>query len=310
MFYNVNLEEEYMKMTTCLKEQNKEYQNLLNSKEYKLGSLILRIKNCISHFSFKSMLGYLRNLKWRKYERKTEQEQSFEAISIKPSEFFSQKKIAVYTCIFGDYDQIQEPLLQPNNIDYYIITDKRIDTKSAWNVIIPKFDLCEKLSNVEKNRYYKMHPDLILKDYDYSIYVDGNIKVISDLTPYIYKLNANGIGMHKHNKRNCSYDELEALLLAHKASKKDVIQYKRFLQENCFPPNYGLLECNVIVREHHNEICKKIMEQWWQQFETGIKRDQVSLPYVLHKNNIEVKDVAILGHNVYKNYDFRIVRHN
>ena len=250
------------------------------------------------------------NLKWRKYERKTEQEQSFEAISIKPSEFFSQKKIAVYTCIFGDYDQIQEPLLQPNNIDYYIITDKRIDTKSAWNVIIPKFDLCEKLSNVEKNRYYKMHPDLILKDYDYSIYVDGNIKVISDLTPYIYKLNANGIGMHKHNKRNCSYDELEALLLAHKASKKDVIQYKRFLQENCFPPNYGLLECNVIVREHHNEICKKIMEQWWQQFETGIKRDQVSLPYVLHKNNIEVKDVAILGHNVYKNYDFRIVRHN
>ena len=75
------------------------------------------------------------------------------------------------------------------------------------------------------------------------------------------------------------------------------------------PHNYGLLQCNVIVREHHNEMCKKIMEEWWEEFLKHPQRDQISLPYVLYKNKIPTNKISILGNNVYNNPSFRVILH-
>ena len=311
MLANTDYEKEYAKAMACLNEQNKEYKKLLNTKEYKLGEQLIRMTQCVVHFNLKAVRGYFRNLRWKRKTSECPIPPQHVSVNerTKPMQYISNKRIAVYTCIFGNYDQVQEPLMQPDNIDYYIITDKKLKSTSIWKSVTPKVAFDRALSNVEKNRFYKMHPDLVFQDYDYSIYIDGNVKVISDLTPYIYKLKSSGIGMHRHSQRCCAYDELDALLIAYKAKRKDVNKYQCYLKENGFPRNYGLLECNVIVREHHNSICKTIMEQWWEQFEQGLKRDQVSLPYVLYKNNIEVENIAVLGTNVYDNFDFRISRH-
>lgn len=75
------------------------------------------------------------------------------------------------------------------------------------------------------------------------------------------------------------------------------------------PKNYGLLQCNIIVREHNNPLCIKIMEEWWQEFQKYSKRDQISLPHVLYMNNVKVEQVGILGNNVYMNPSFRILLH-
>ena len=75
------------------------------------------------------------------------------------------------------------------------------------------------------------------------------------------------------------------------------------------PKNYGLLQCNLIVREHNNETCIKIMQDWWQEFKNYSKRDQISLPHVLYKNNIKIENVGILGNNIYPNPSFRILTH-
>lgn len=118
------------------------------------------------------------------------------------------------------------------------------------------------------------------------------------------------MGFHYHNQRQCAYDELEAIKLAYKVRKEDADEYRNFLLKKEFPKNYGLLECNVIVREHNNPTCKKVMEAWWEQFRKQIKRDQVSLPFVLFSNGISIDSVAVLGENVYSNYSFRIAKHN
>ena len=36
-------------------------------------------------------------------------------------EYFSDARIAVFTALFGDYDDIRDPLVHPDNIDYFII---------------------------------------------------------------------------------------------------------------------------------------------------------------------------------------------
>ena len=52
-----------------------------------------------------------------------------------------------------------------------------------------------------------MHPDVLFEDYNYSIYIDGNIKVIGDLTAYINLISKAGIAVHRHGKRDCVYEE-------------------------------------------------------------------------------------------------------
>ena len=57
------------------------------------------------------------------------------------------------------------------------------------------------------NRYIKLHPqEFFLNEYRYAIYIDGNIRVMSDLSPYTRKCNCKtGIAMHRHVQRICAY---------------------------------------------------------------------------------------------------------
>lgn len=305
----------YFLLNKGLEQQNEELLANFNTKEYRYGSYFCRIIQCLKTGNWKSIRGFFRNIRWGKKlknsdnirtldEAKTKERREFVA-----DDYFTNDKIAVYTCVFGKYDKIQEPLIKPDNIDYYIITDQKLPQNSLWKTIPWKKYCAAELSNAEKNRFFKMHPEQVFWDYKYSLYIDGNIKVISDLTPYVKLLGKTGIGFHYHNQRKCAYEELEAIKTAYKVKKEDADNYQKYLKKQNFPENYGLLECNVIVREHNNPTCKKVMDEWWEQFLTKIKRDQVSLPYVLYINSIRVDEVAVLGENVYSNYSFRIVKH-
>lgn len=303
--------EMYFLLNKSLELQNAEFNALQKTKEYKYGSYLCRIVQCLKSGNWKSIRGFFRNLRWEKKlvvsnNSNTIRKDKREFVA---DDYFTNDRIAVYTCVFGKYDSLQEPVIKPDNIDYYIITDRPVPDSSLWKTVSWEHCCSDELSCVEKNRYFKMHPECIFPKYRYSIYIDGNIKVISDLSPYVKLLGQEGIGFHYHNQRQCAYEELEAIKLAYKARKEDADAYKTFLLKKKFPKNYGLLECNVIVREHDNPICRKIMDEWWKQFRDHIKRDQVSLPFVLFSNGIKVDSVAVLGKDVYSNYSFRIVKH-
>ena len=218
-----------------------------------------------------------------------------------------KEKIAVYTCIFGKYDEIIEPEVFPDNIDYYIITDLEVPKNSHWKKIEPEqLKNMDTYTDIEKNRYFKMVPYEVFKDYHYSIYVDGNIKIISDLSEYIKKMQDVGIALHNHRLRNCTYKEIQKCIEVGKGSKEDLEKYRNKLKKEQMPEEYGLLEAGVIVRDNFNHLGKKVMEEWWKEFfYQKAKRDQVSLPYVLWKNNIQVQNVATLGKNFHRNYSFR-----
>ena len=229
-----------------------------------------------------------------------------------PEDYFSEDRIAVYTVIFGKYDEILEPYCSPDNIDYYIITDQEFDSlKSKWEKVdISAFkSKIKNMSSSEKNRYFKINPSLVFKDYKYSIYIIGNILVVSDFTELINKIGLFDIATHTHNSRDCVYEEAKAVLAAGKEKKKNIdIQMKAY-RDAGMPKKYGLMECNIIARRH-TEQCSKIMWQWWEEFQKFSKRDQLSLPYVLFKNGIDVSDVATLGVNVLQNPALRWLPHN
>lgn len=303
MYQNSVYKEQYISLMDALKQENQTYIN------YIFNSMDFRIKQVINEIQNHRFLNVLWGVKKFCINRKNnKQVTNFSNVK---SNYFTDKKIAIYTCIIGNYDSPREPLYIPNNCDFYYISDKNIlKENTKWKYIdIKQIERTDGLTNAEKNRFVKIHPELIFPDYNYSIYIDGNIKIISDPTEFIQNIPMCGIATFMHPTNNCAYAELQNCIKLHKVDKKSAFKYTEYMKQNGMPMHYGLAYCGFLVREHNNKVCIKIMSEWWEEYLHYIKRDQTPFAYILFKNGIMVKDVAVLGNNIYKNFALRILPH-
>lgn len=222
-------------------------------------------------------------------------------------------KLAVYTCVFGNYDEIKNPVFMSEYCDYYIVTDQEFPEKCKWNKVVPHStpEGFEEWHPAIKNRYYKMHPHELFEGYDYSIYLDGNIQPVTDLYPFLEKMKYENksIALHEHPIFRCLYDSGEHL------KKIELVdcelmdkQLERYNAEG-LPAKYGFFECGVIVRKHHEEKIIKIMDTWWDEYCKGVKRDQQSFTYALWKNGFNKSYVCSLGSELRKNSRLKISVH-
>lgn len=214
-------------------------------------------------------------------------------------------KIAVYTCIVGHYDDLSEPLFMDSGVDYYLFTDIDSPTCSGWKKIdITQFEEYNELSSSQLSRKIKMLPYLYLPDYDYTIYVDGNIQIVDSMSSLIEEMGNHAFGVHYHRSRDCIYDELVRVIYLR---KNDVVlakqQVKAYKQDG-FPRHYGLYENSVLIRKHNDKDTFHLMEEWWYEYFKYSTRDQLSLPYLIWKLGYDKKKIHIMGRNLYKNPKF------
>lgn len=226
------------------------------------------------------------------------------------------KKVVVYTCITGEYDNPLAPYFYNDNIDYRFFTDNeqflKQDVVNEWKVMDMPC-ITKKYDNSTANRYVKFHPfELFGNAYDYSIYIDGNIRPISDLSEMVFDADPEtGLAFHKHSQRDCIYEEVKMCKISGKGNWKNLKRQVEGYKTEGYPVQNGLLECNVIVTDLKNNKAKEILTQWWKELlRSGSGRDQISLPYVLWKNHIPVYQLARLGNNVEKNPKLRKYEHN
>lgn len=251
----------------------------------------LFIENYI-HSDMKRAIVY-RLKKWLKLKQAVSSDQLTDV------NYFSSARIAVYTCIFGEIDTLHEPLTTPDNCDFYIITDQDLSPTSLWKKMTFDFSQYSDTETASaKNRFVKMHPDLLFPNHDYTIYLDGTIQPRTDLTEWIQEMPEIGLKMFSHPKRDCVYQEIKACMYAGKGNKTDLEQYGKRLQSEGLPAHYGLAEGSVIVREFGNPVCQEIMDQWWEEYTRHAKRDQLSLPYILWKKGIQISQVAVMGQDL------------
>ena len=172
-------------------------------------------------------------------------------------------------------------------------------TDSVWQKksLSPYNSIIQSFTNTEKNKWFKMFPDTLFPDYDYSIYVDASIYIITDLTEYVNYLGKYEIGLFRH-PCNCIYEECDRCVYFNKITREEGIKQREYLESENMPKNYGLCETGVIVRRHHLPICKKVMTEWWNTVISGPRRDQLSFTYVLFKNDIACEDVYLPGGSI------------
>lgn len=284
---------------------NKDYLELAESKEYQLGRRITTATKLLKKGKLltltKRTFNFIRSRKYSNHPTKS--------LNITNKIDFKNKKIAVYTCMVGDYDYIRKPKYISDNCDYFLITD----TDTKYNVYQKKKiskEIKRQYNNnpILINRYFKMHPFEIFENYDYAIYVDSNVEIISDIAKLVKGINEDyGLALHASSNMNSIYDEIKLYNILKKGNyKKMKDQAARYKKEK-FPDKYGMLDCNVIVYDLKNLNAIKITSDWWIEYlKSESLRDKLSLPYVLWKNDVPVIELTGLGSNIYKNPIVRV----
>lgn len=309
------MKNEKQRLIQAIENINQEKKQIQNSKEYRLGNTIIQTIGYLKKFQFSKIFKKITIRHREKIDRKKLHTKQIKEELTKSDEIeksVEDKKIVVYTCIAGKYDEVLEPLYHNDNVDYIIYTNnENIQVKEWQKRDIP--DEIQKLnSNVLINRYIKMHPKELFEDYDYSIYIDGNIRTVSDLSSFVNKVNSKtGLALHRHSTRSCVYQEAKACEL-YKKGNSDKLDYQlEQYRKDGFSDNFGLLECNVIVSDLKNEVSAGILNDWWDDFiKWSSMRDQISFPYVLWKKGFKIDDVGSLGENVFNNPKIEIIKHS
>lgn len=221
-------------------------------------------------------------------------------------------RIVVYTCVFGGYDDISDPAYISPYCDYAVITDQEISDESIWEKYdISNIHIPHGLDHSMKNRFIKMHPHLLFPDYDISIYVDGSVVVMTDMVPLALQMGNKFLGIHLHRDRNTIRDEGKAVIKLKKVKNIDLLkkQIHDYYQSG-YDDSLALLEAPILVRRHNETICKKVMNDWWNELQKYEHRDQISLPYVLWKNGVSLQDIYIIGNSIELNPRFYWKGHN
>lgn len=302
---NISYEPEFSRI---LYEINKEFL-ILKKKENEYLRNRLSIRNIDILFSYLKNFSFQRILRRLKIKYNLSNIDYNKMYKLQSYKKYPKTKVVVYSCIWGNYDSILEPYFINPDIDYYMITNNEIPNKSYWNKFSPKLNNLDGLTNIEINRYFKINPHLIFPEYDYSIYIDGNIRIVTDMMPLIIDLinSEKTIGIHRYQTQ-CIYNMKDAIIAGKKSSREKVnYQINRYKKDG-FPKDFGAFECNILVRKHNDKECIQIMNEWWKEFlNSSTKRDQLSFPYVLWKNKKDSNCIFSLGDDVYLNPRFQII---
>ena len=199
--------------------------------------------------------------------------------------------LIIYTAITGDSELYLDQPFILEGVRHLCYADDKGMVPTGWEHI-PITGL-DKLNNKDKNRYIKINPSKVLPNHDISLYIDYNIQIQKDVSQLVRKIigHHNSVFLYDHPFRQCIYEEGRAILkLGLAPFFPTLFQLKRYTNSN-FPKDQGLYEANIMFRKNC-ESQVKLMEYWWNEYQHGSKRDQISLIYSSHKTGVRISSLG------------------
>ncbi len=216
------------------------------------------------------------------------------------------KKLCVYTCITGSYDDIHELDNKEVGVDYYLFTNNKNLKSNTWNVFYIEDN---NLDNQRLSRKIKMlgHP-IINDNYEISVWQDASVIWKKSVKEFVKKyLKENSFASFKHYLRNCIYDEANECIRTRKDNKETILKHIGFLKKENYPKQNGLCEMTVFIKKHNEEKVKKTMQDWFNMVCNYSKRDQLSFMYCVWKNDLKIDFINL---SVWDNQWFTNKKHN
>lgn len=221
------------------------------------------------------------------------------------------KKLVVYFYLTNNIDNKPWPEIQytSQDVDYYMFTDdrKHVPDKN-WNVVYVDAE-DDFYSKEDMNKKIKWNPFKYFEGkYEYSLYCDSKIMLVGNpidcLKEYKDKLKV-GFTCHRYGYiKNSKYENnvkdvyrhADYLLDVNVGHLDNIRRLKTLYKERGLPLNSGVVETAVILTNLNSKKAKEIQTEIFNEYiERNTKRDQLIVPYVLWKNNINVSDVELFG---------------
>ncbi len=223
----------------------------------------------------------------------------------------ANKKIAVYTAIFGDYDTLLMPEIIDIGCDYICFTDKKINNYGIWQIRPSPY---YHMDATRMARYVKTHPHVLLKEYDYAVWIDGNVCFRSTFNYLKYieclEYQRSSFGTVVHPLRACVYKEAEACKQLSKDDYGIIDAQMREYGNKGLRTNSGLYETNFMIICLKDEQVRDMFSLWWRQINKYSRRDQLGLPWALHLSGITVGSLlGGKGISVREHDDFQYFTH-
>lgn len=196
----------------------------------------------------------------------------------------------IYTCIIGGYDSLLQPLRVDDSFDYVCFVEPGSVLKGRQGVWQIREFPSPTLDAGLDSRYPKMHPHLLLPEYECSLWIDGNI-LVKDTTIYEAYDAAEKSGVIyagvSHPARDCVYAEARKCRDMRYISYADLARIWLTYFLNGIRTHAGLLENNLIFRRHSDPRIIRLDEMWWQKVLHFCRRDQLSLNLCLKATDIK-----------------------
>lgn len=221
-------------------------------------------------------------------------------------------KIAIYTCIVGAYDELQQPVVLDAGFDFICFVgqgEKTAGRIGAWEIR----ELPATLGNAAlDSRWAKMHPHVLLPDYAFSVWIDGNIALLDgSLFAAAQAKAAEGAKYSgvPHPARDCTYAEARKCYDMKYLTACGLLRVWAFLFFHGLPRHAGLLENNLIFRRHSDPEIVALDELWWDRLLHLSRRDQLSLRWCLKRCGVAWDDRLLSGRNTRNHPGFRYLLH-
>jgi hypothetical protein len=206
--------------------------------------------------------------------------------------------IVVYTVITGAYEWLRSIAFSG-----ICLTDSDLEPSKGWEI--------QKIKSMDPDprrasRHPKMMPHKYFPNSKYTIYVDGNVRLLCPPKTVVKDfLRHNNMALFPHPERTCIYQEAEKCLKFKKAGTTRVAEQLKFYRKKGFPQEFGLTACWVIVRRNTPEV-QRFGEEWWAIYSKFSQRDQLSFDFIRWQTGM--KYYRIPG-NLFKNTSKYFERH-
>lgn len=206
-------------------------------------------------------------------------------------------KGAVYTAITGNYDAVRDPEVIDKDLDYYLFTDMEGINSKVWNIV--RIDNNEGLDLTRLARKVKILGCYeYLSEYDYTIWCDGKSQIIGDVKKYISQYSEGApILCFNHYFNNNIFSEAEHCKILNKDTPELIDEQVSRYKAEGMPENSGMIDSCFLVRDSHDRLLKKTMNDWWYEVKNGSKRDQLSFNYVCWKNGLLYDTSPLISFN-------------
>lgn len=187
--------------------------------------------------------------------------------AVMPISFEKEQRGVVYTCLVGNKRKLYQPEYVNVHLDYICFTDKKEKwgTKEGVWEYRPMEKDGEQESNSSMYYRYKLKSHEVLKEYDYSIWVNAQIQIVGELEQ-LY----NGYGEKSSFLSFPAYvqdDLYEAVHTTLKSDDENIELRRKMLRyrEEGFPKHFGLISTNLMYRNHRDEVLRLVMDTWWNE---------------------------------------------